>query len=374
MSESGPLDKGSDASDIAMWMSNVIIQDLRDMKPDAWIDWQVSDPSANWCTIQTTQSSQSFKYTGRYYMHAAFSRFIRPGSRIIASSDANSVAALVPSNGNLVVVVRNAATASASYTVDLSKFGSIGSTATVYRFSLPGSLAKQADIAISNKQFSFTAPSQTLTTLVIPGGTTAISGSGVTGVSGKRGLRLHQIDRQAVALELASLSPYEAELFDARGMRVVMVRSVNRRIWTAWFTNKFSQANAVPGRTTVSDATRLSITSHLFVHKRVVQIAIIATDGESSGHFQFGDMVLACPPSNREQDTKLTVYGESLESHPPTHEAKIHEPSAGVVPMVWNVGKVTVVRDFGESQEQSAEKPERPEDLRKICFAGSDDP
>jgi O-glycosyl hydrolase len=223
-SESGPLNKGSDTSDITMWMSNVIIQDLRDMKPDAWIDWQVSDPSANWCTIQTTQSSQSFKYTGRYYMHAAFSRFIRPGSQIISSSDPNSVAALVPSNGNLVVVLRNAASASASYTVDLSKFGSIGSAATVYRFSLPGSLVKQADIAIANKQFAFTAPAQTLTTLVIPGGTTSLHGSGVRGASGTTGLRFRQIAHEEIAIDLVSRSPCDVEVFDGRGTRVALLR------------------------------------------------------------------------------------------------------------------------------------------------------
>jgi O-glycosyl hydrolase len=224
MSESGPLNKGSDASDITMWMSNVIIQDLRDMKPNAWIDWQVSDPSGNWCTIQTTQASQSFKYTGRYYMHAAFSRFIRPGSQIIASSDANSVAALVPANGNLVVVVRNAGTSNASYTVDLSKFASIGTTAAVYRFSLPGSLAKQADIAISNKQFSFTAPSTTITTLVIPGGTTAISGSALRSVGGDARVRVRQIGGDALVLDLATRTPFEVGLFDSRGTRVATMR------------------------------------------------------------------------------------------------------------------------------------------------------
>jgi alpha-amylase/alpha-mannosidase (GH57 family) len=56
-----------------------------------------------------------------------------------------------------------------------------------------------------------------------------------------------------------------------------------------------------------------------------------ATDGESYGHhFQFGDMALAYALHQIEtsKDTKLTVYGEFLESHPPTHEAEIHEGSA----------------------------------------------
>jgi alpha-amylase/alpha-mannosidase (GH57 family) len=61
------------------------------------------------------------------------------------------------------------------------------------------------------------------------------------------------------------------------------------------------------------------------------QLVHIATDGESYGHhFQFGDMALAYALHQIEtsKDTKLTIYGEFLESHPPTQEAQIHEGSA----------------------------------------------
>lgn len=61
------------------------------------------------------------------------------------------------------------------------------------------------------------------------------------------------------------------------------------------------------------------------------QIVNIATDGESYGHhFQFGDMALAFALHQIEKSdfAKLTVYGEFLEKHPPTHEAEIHQGSA----------------------------------------------
>ncbi|HEV2694662.1 MAG TPA: DUF3536 domain-containing protein [Verrucomicrobiae bacterium] len=61
------------------------------------------------------------------------------------------------------------------------------------------------------------------------------------------------------------------------------------------------------------------------------QLINIATDGESYGHhFQYGDMALAFALSSIEQnpDIKLTVYGEFLETHPPTHEVEIHQGSA----------------------------------------------
>jgi alpha-amylase/alpha-mannosidase (GH57 family) len=61
------------------------------------------------------------------------------------------------------------------------------------------------------------------------------------------------------------------------------------------------------------------------------QLVHIATDGESYGHhFQYGDMALAFALHEIEKSgqTKLTVYGEFLESHPPTQEAEIHQGSA----------------------------------------------
>jgi alpha-amylase/alpha-mannosidase (GH57 family) len=61
------------------------------------------------------------------------------------------------------------------------------------------------------------------------------------------------------------------------------------------------------------------------------QLIHIATDGESYGHHvRFGDMALgyALKTIESNSDVRLTVYGEFLESHPPTHEVEIHQPSA----------------------------------------------
>jgi O-glycosyl hydrolase len=174
-SESGPLEKPeNDPSDVTMWMSNVIIQDLRTMKANAWVDWQVGDPVGNWMTIQLDHSRETFTYTKRYYMHAAFSRFIRPGSQIINSNDTNSIAALDSSTGNLIIVLRNNAESDTKYSIDLSRFVSVGMIAKVYRFTLPGSLKRETDISVSDKQFSLTTPKLSVTTCIIPTFSTSI--------------------------------------------------------------------------------------------------------------------------------------------------------------------------------------------------------
>jgi alpha-amylase/alpha-mannosidase (GH57 family) len=65
------------------------------------------------------------------------------------------------------------------------------------------------------------------------------------------------------------------------------------------------------------------------------QLVHVATDGESYGHhFRYGDMALAYALKTIESnpDVKLTVYGEYLETHPPTHEVEIHQSSAWSCP------------------------------------------
>ena len=166
-SETGPLHKSGDEN-IALWMAGVILADLRDMKASAWVDWQIGDPAENWRSLALDHSKQTFSPNVRYYMHAAFSRYIRPGSRIIDSDNGNTLAALTP-EGALVLIVRNSGSSDVKYEFDLGEFVKIGTSAKVVRFELPGSLTKQSDIVVSGKALSMTAKSNTITTMVIEG-------------------------------------------------------------------------------------------------------------------------------------------------------------------------------------------------------------
>ncbi len=61
------------------------------------------------------------------------------------------------------------------------------------------------------------------------------------------------------------------------------------------------------------------------------QLVSIATDGETYGHHnRYGEMALAYALHAIEagQDARLTIFGEFLEQHPPTHEVEIHQASS----------------------------------------------
>lgn len=66
-------------------------------------------------------------------------------------------------------------------------------------------------------------------------------------------------------------------------------------------------------------------------HDDQVQLAHIATDGESYGHHhRFGEMALASALDHIEKEgfAAITNYGEFLEKHLPEHEVQIHENSS----------------------------------------------
>ena len=168
-SESGPLSR-DDKIDITLWMANVILHDLRDMKANAWVDWQVADPGDNWRTIAVNHKRQTFSYAPRFYMHAAFSRAIRPGSRFIDSDNNNTIAAIRP-DSSLVIVALNMGSSDVKYAFDLSKFATIGSKAKVQRFTLPAALKADSDIDVLGKSVTVTAKAQSIVTLVIENAT-----------------------------------------------------------------------------------------------------------------------------------------------------------------------------------------------------------
>lgn len=167
-SESGPLHRGNSTLDITLWMADVILHDIRDMKANAWVDWQLSDPAENWQTIKVDHSKQTFSYAPRYYMHKTFTHALRPGSRVIDSDNSNTLAA-IREDGSLVLVILNTSGSAANYSFDLSKFSAIGTKAKVSRFTLPAALKSDADIALSSKTLNVTANAQSIVTLVIDG-------------------------------------------------------------------------------------------------------------------------------------------------------------------------------------------------------------
>lgn len=168
-SESGPLSVTLDTNlDAAIFMAGRIITDLRELKPAAWIEWQVVDPGAAWTSFTVNDSKETWTPVKRFYSQAAFSRYIRPGATFVDVDSTNMVAALAGDEGSLTLVVRNDdKTASKSFTFDLTGFATVGASVEVYRTSESEDLAHLSPIDIERWSFTASAAPYSVTAYVI---------------------------------------------------------------------------------------------------------------------------------------------------------------------------------------------------------------
>jgi O-glycosyl hydrolase len=169
-SESGPLsvDLASN-TDAAIFMAGRIIQDLRELQPEAWIEWQVVDPSPNWTSFTVNDSQQSFTPVKRFYMQSGFTRYIRPGATFVDIGNADMVAAMSADGATLTIVARNGdKSASKGFTFDLTSLASLGTSVEVYRTSASEDLVHLSPVALQAWSFSATLPAYSVTTFVVP--------------------------------------------------------------------------------------------------------------------------------------------------------------------------------------------------------------
>jgi len=164
-SESGPLSwPGGNQMDVSLWMADVIIKDLKEMKVNGWVDWQSLEKGV-WGSFTTDYSLQRATPNKRFFMHAQFSRFIRPGSRILDIPEANIVGAYAPATGNLTVVILNPDATEKTYALDMSGFPSPPGTAKVSRTSESEDLVGRPELSGAKGQFEFIATARSITTL-----------------------------------------------------------------------------------------------------------------------------------------------------------------------------------------------------------------
>ena len=168
-SESGPLNATlADDTEAAIFMAGRIITDLRDMQPEAWVDWQIGDPSRNWASFALNDTRQTFTYLKRFYMQAGFSRYIRPGAVFVDVNNPDMVAAVSADGRTLALVVRNGDTAaSKGFTFDLTALASVGATADVRRTSRSENLVSLTALPIQDWSFVATVSPGSITTFVV---------------------------------------------------------------------------------------------------------------------------------------------------------------------------------------------------------------
>lgn len=153
-----------------MELAEQIILDLRLLEPSAWVYWQaIEDESAknNWGFIHSDfRNGENYELTKQYYAMAQFSRFIRPGSRIIKTDNGRTIAAYNQADKQLTIVVRNERS-KRELEYDLSAFQLDTKLAEVYETTYKKDLEK-TEIPVYKNGIKVTLDHQSVTTIVIP--------------------------------------------------------------------------------------------------------------------------------------------------------------------------------------------------------------
>ncbi len=178
----GSLD--GDAMDNALLLSSRIDTNEHQMHPTAWSIWQAVDGGTKpgddgtcddlWGLVCTNiepsgPAPAGITFPKRYYVMGNYSKFVRPGYRMVADSDPDTFAAYDDKSSTLVIVATNHDRSAKPVSYDLSGFAAGGGVATPHRTDVAENLAVQAPIPVTSGRFADTLPPRSVTTYVVKG-------------------------------------------------------------------------------------------------------------------------------------------------------------------------------------------------------------
>ncbi len=168
----------------ALDLAERITDDLTQLEPRAWVLWQAVEDyenmtpaheDSNWGLIQTDftpadAAKEPLRKNKKYWAMAQYSRFIRPGSRVIGTDDDHTLAAVRPGGQGAVVVHTNPMDSARTIALDLTGFRDV-SAAPVQRYTTDATrnVHREADVAVTGRRLTVTLAPHSVTTLVVPG-------------------------------------------------------------------------------------------------------------------------------------------------------------------------------------------------------------
>ncbi|GAB3233467.1 hypothetical protein GCM10027447_29910 [Glycomyces halotolerans] len=163
-----------------------ITDDLRELEPSAWVFWQpIEDTNpqvaggGNWgsihvpfdCAAEDTLETCPIRPNTKFDTIRNFTHYIEPGDHVIGVDDTAAVAAVKDSRDAATVVYTNNSEDDRAITLDMSKFASVDSGATVTPIvsSAAGGLVEGETVAFDGTSATLTVPGKSVTTFVVDG-------------------------------------------------------------------------------------------------------------------------------------------------------------------------------------------------------------
>ncbi|GHA77542.1 RICIN domain-containing protein [Streptomyces termitum] len=198
----------------ALDLTQRVNEDFRELEPRAWVLWQAVEDyenmtpgreNSNWGLIQTDFTPQDaatepLRKNKKYWALANYTKFVRPGARVINTDNADTFAALRPAGQGAVVVHTNPTGEPQRLTLNLGGFQTVG-TGPVQRYTTDGTknLHRESDLAPAGKTLTATVGAGSVTTFVLPGAT-GVNASDATAPTGAARQLLNDHSGKALAV------------------------------------------------------------------------------------------------------------------------------------------------------------------------------
>lgn len=166
----------------ALDLAQRINDDVRELEPRAWVLWQAVEDyenmtpaheNSNWGLIQTDftpddAATEPLRKNKKYWAMANYSRFVRPGARIMNTDDPQTLAAVRP-DGGAVVVHTNSTGEEREVTLNLDGF-TTAADGPVERWTTDATknLQRDADAAVAGRTLKAVVGPGSVTTFVLP--------------------------------------------------------------------------------------------------------------------------------------------------------------------------------------------------------------
>lgn len=105
-SETGDGGNGLDGN---LRMAQRLIDDIRHLRPAAWVDWQyVEENYDQWSLVSADHTWGQYRRHANYYVRQQFSRFVPAGYQWLQTDDPHALAAISPDDSTIALIAINA--------------------------------------------------------------------------------------------------------------------------------------------------------------------------------------------------------------------------------------------------------------------------
>jgi len=167
-SETGPSGKSKTSFESNLGLAQKLFDDMRYMKPQAWLDWQLMEEGNEvWCLMRCNFSSQEYKIVKNFYVRMQITRFFKQGYTLIETDSDEVLAAINPEKTEMVFAVINKSNQEKSIHLNLNDMNASGEKVVGYRTSQTEDCSNISIPEVKDQSISYNAPGLSLTTFVV---------------------------------------------------------------------------------------------------------------------------------------------------------------------------------------------------------------